>query len=360
MNRHARVSKRRDAARCFRKRGAGAHRSASICRRSRAQVSGPGRTVAAQRRRRRTLRAERVRAHRRRQHGDGDRQAPRDGAGHVHRPRDAGRRRARRRLGAGARRRRAGRREALQQPLSGDRRRAPAAAPRSRNSYEQLRKAGAAARAMLVAAAARHLERAGGRDQRRRTASSRTRAASKATFGELADEAAAMPVPADVKLKDPKQFSCIGKHVPRKDSAREDQRHREVHAGHEAARHADRGRRASRRASARKVKSFDAAKAKAVRGVVDVVQIPSGVAVLATNFWSAKQGRDALTVQWDETGASEARLGRADGAVQGARSEAGHRRAQATATSRRRSRARRRRSRRRSSFPISRTRRWSR
>ena len=54
-----------------------------------------------------------------------------------------------------------------------------------------------------------------------------------------------------------------------------------------------------------KVKSFDAAKAKAVRGVVDVVQIPSGVAVLATSFWSAKQGRDALTVQWDETGAQK-------------------------------------------------------
>ena len=54
-----------------------------------------------------------------------------------------------------------------------------------------------------------------------------------------------------------------------------------------------------------KVKSFDAVKAKEIKGVVDVVQIPSGVAVLATNFWSAKQGRDALSVQWDETGANK-------------------------------------------------------
>ena len=54
-----------------------------------------------------------------------------------------------------------------------------------------------------------------------------------------------------------------------------------------------------------KVKSFDAVKAKAVNGVVDVVQIPSGVAVLAKSFWSAKQGRDALTVQWDDAGANK-------------------------------------------------------
>src|SRR5207249_6294376 len=52
-----------------------------------------------------------------------------------------------------------------------------------------------------------------------------------------------------------------------------------------------------------KPKSFDAAKAKAVKGVVDVVAIPQGVAVLATDFWSAKKGRDALAVEWEESGA---------------------------------------------------------
>jgi len=48
-----------------------------------------------------------------------------------------------------------------------------------------------------------------------------------------------------------------------------------------------------------KVKTFDAAKAKAVPGVVDVVQVPSGVAVLGRHFWAAKQGRDALSIEWD-------------------------------------------------------------
>src|SRR5207237_1641814 len=47
------------------------------------------------------------------------------------------------------------------------------------------------------------------------------------------------------------------------------------------------------------VKSFDPAKARAVKGVEQVVQVPSGVAVVASNFWSAKLGRDALQVDWD-------------------------------------------------------------
>ena len=49
-----------------------------------------------------------------------------------------------------------------------------------------------------------------------------------------------------------------------------------------------------------KVASFDATKAKAVPGVKQVVQISSGVAVLADNTWSAMEGRKALVVQWDE------------------------------------------------------------
>jgi isoquinoline 1-oxidoreductase beta subunit len=122
--------------------------------------------------------------------------------------------------------------------------------------------------------------------------------------GELAEKAAAMPVPSDVKLKDPKQFKLIGKRVARKDN------------------------RAKTNGSAQftidvklpgtltavvahpplfgaKVQSFDAAKAKSIRGVVNVVQIPTGVAVLATDFWLAKRGRDALSVQWDESGAGK-------------------------------------------------------
>src|SRR2546426_6245854 len=49
-----------------------------------------------------------------------------------------------------------------------------------------------------------------------------------------------------------------------------------------------------------KVKSFDATNAKAVPGVKHVVQISTGVAVVADGYWSAEKGRDALTVTWDE------------------------------------------------------------
>ena len=53
------------------------------------------------------------------------------------------------------------------------------------------------------------------------------------------------------------------------------------------------------------VKSFDAAAASAVPGVVKVVQVPRGVAVVAKSFWAAKQGRDALKVEWDDSKAEK-------------------------------------------------------
>src|SRR5205823_12154717 len=59
-----------------------------------------------------------------------------------------------------------------------------------------------------------------------------------------------------------------------------------------------------------KVKSFDPTKAKAIRGVKQVLQISSGVAVVADNTWSAMEGRRALQIEWDEgsnaTNSSEA------------------------------------------------------
>ena len=168
------------------------------------------------------------------------------------------------------------------------------------NSWQQLREAGATARAMLVSAAAAQwkvppaelsvsdgevLHRASGR---------------KASFGQLATAAAQQPVPASVPLKDPKDFKLIGKHVPRKDSvAKTDGTAKFTQdvflPGMLTAvvAHAPR--------FGATVKSFDASKAKAVKGVVDVVRIPSGVAVLARDTWSAKKGRDALAVVWDES-----------------------------------------------------------
>ncbi len=52
------------------------------------------------------------------------------------------------------------------------------------------------------------------------------------------------------------------------------------------------------------VKSFDATAAKAIKGVREVVKIPTGVAVIADHFWAAKKGRDALKIEWNN-GANE-------------------------------------------------------
>lgn len=172
------------------------------------------------------------------------------------------------------------------------------------NSYEQLRKAGAAARAMLVAAAADEWKVPATEIRVANGVLTHPGSGRKSKFGPLAARAAQMPPPTDIKLKDARDFKLIGKPIARKDSKAKTNGSAQytidvklpgmltavvAHAPLFGA----------------KVKSFDAVKAKAVRGVVDVVQIPSGIAVLANNFWAAKQGRDALSVQWDDTGANK-------------------------------------------------------
>lgn len=168
------------------------------------------------------------------------------------------------------------------------------------NSFEQMRKAGATARAMLVAAAAQRWKVAPEsirvKDGVVMHAASRRRA----SFGQLAEQAAKLPVPTEVKLKDPKDFVYIGKRVPRKDTSEkitgravftQDVRLPAMLTA--LVSHPPR--------FGAKVKAFDASKARAVPGVADVVGIPSGVAVLAKDFWAAKTGREALTIEWDET-----------------------------------------------------------
>lgn len=167
------------------------------------------------------------------------------------------------------------------------------------NSWEQLRKAGAAARAMLVAAAAARWQVPAGELAVSDGVVSHARSKRRASFGELAQAAAQQAVPADVKLKDAKDFKLVGRHLPRKDSAdKVNGRARFTQDVHlpgmltAVVVHAPR--------FGAQVKSFDATRAKAVKGVVDVVQIPTGVAVLAKDTWSARKGRDALQVEWDD------------------------------------------------------------
>lgn len=170
------------------------------------------------------------------------------------------------------------------------------------NSWEQLRKAGASARAMLVAAAAQQWNVPAAEITVANGVVMHKASGRKASFGQLARAAAELTPPAEVKLKEPKDFKLIGKRVPRKDSADKTTGKaiftQDIHLpGMLTAVVAHPPRFGA------KVKSFDAAKAKAVKGVVDVVQIPTGVAVLAKDTWSAKKGRDALAVEWDESAA---------------------------------------------------------
>ena len=168
------------------------------------------------------------------------------------------------------------------------------------NSWDQLRRAGASARAMLVAAAAQQWKVPAEELSVSDGVVTHARSKRKASFGQLAQAAAQLPVPSEVTLKDPKDFKLIGKHAPRKDSADKvngtARFTQDVHLpGMLTAVVAHPPRFGG------KVKSFDATQAKAVKGVVDVVQVPTGVAVLAKDTWSAKKGRDALQVQWDDT-----------------------------------------------------------
>lgn len=172
------------------------------------------------------------------------------------------------------------------------------------NSWEQLRQAGAGARAMFVQAASNRWNVPVGEIAVKDSVL--THASGKiATFGDLLADAAKVPPSKDVKLKDPKAFTLIGTdRVRRKDSqvksdgtARYTQDVRLPNMLTAMVAHPPR--------FGAKVKSFDAAEARKVPGVVDVFQIPSGVAVVAQTTYAAKLGREALSVVWDETEAEK-------------------------------------------------------
>ena len=166
------------------------------------------------------------------------------------------------------------------------------------NSYEQFRTAGAAARAMLVAAAAEEWKVPAGEITVARGRISHKASGKESGFGALADKAAKQPSPDDLVLKDPKDFVLIGKELPKLDTlakstgravftldvVADDMLYAVVaHADHFGA----------------AVKSFDDTEARKVAGVVDVRQVSQGVAVYANDTYSALKGRAALKVEWD-------------------------------------------------------------
>ena len=170
------------------------------------------------------------------------------------------------------------------------------------NSFKQMRQAGATARALLVEAAAQDWGVAAAEISVDKGRLSHKASGKSAAFGDLAVKAAKLEPPKDVELKDPKDFKLIGKDVRRTDS-RAKSRGQAMFTIDMALPGMLTAVIARPSRFGGKVKSFDASEAKAVKGVVDVVEVPRGVAVLAKGFWPAKLGRDALEIEWDETAA---------------------------------------------------------
>jgi isoquinoline 1-oxidoreductase subunit beta len=172
------------------------------------------------------------------------------------------------------------------------------------NSWTQLREAGAKARAMLIAAAANKWQVPATELRAERGNIYHPASGRRATFGSLASAAAVLPVPENVTLKDPKAFKLIGSRVPRIDvPAKTDGTAQFTIDVTFPGMLVALLQRPPRFGAT--VKSFDASAAKAVPGVVNVVQVPRGVAVVAKSFWAAKRGRDALKVEWDESNAEK-------------------------------------------------------
>ena len=166
------------------------------------------------------------------------------------------------------------------------------------SGLEQFRQAGAAARAMLVAAAA----------QRWNTDPSSCRTESgavfdssnrKLTYGQLVADAAKLSPPEHVQLKDPKNFKLIGKPIKRLDTS--------IKLNGKAIFGLDVNLPGMLTAVVArppifgaKVESFDDSRARSMPGVRKIVPVPSGIAVIADTFWQAKVARDALRIDWDE------------------------------------------------------------
>jgi len=168
--------------------------------------------------------------------------------------------------------------------------------------WDRYRYAGATARRMLVQAAAQAWQ-VPAADIVVERGIVRHAAGHQATFGDLVQAAAALPVPTDVQLKTPSQWTLIGSET--------------LHRLDTAAKSTGRQQYtidvrlpgmltavvAHPPLFGAKVKSFDASAAKAIPGVVDVVAVARGVAVVAKDTWTAIKARRALQVEWDESGA---------------------------------------------------------
>jgi len=167
------------------------------------------------------------------------------------------------------------------------------------SSHKEMREAGASARHMFVQAAAQRWNVAASEITVKNGVVSHPSGKS-AGFGDLLADAAKVPLPAAPKLKDPKDFTLIG--APR--ARRKDCGSKSTGRARYTLDVQAKGMLVAVVAHSPRfggvVKSFDDAEARKVPGVAAVVQVPSGVAVLADNTYAARKGRDALKVTWDD------------------------------------------------------------
>lgn len=173
------------------------------------------------------------------------------------------------------------------------------------HSFSQYREIGAKARAMLVGAAA----------QKWNVKPDQVKVVKgmllgptgqKSSFGAMADAAMQLPIPETVKLKDPKDFKLIGHATPRLD-ARAKSTGKQKFGIDNNVPNAKVALVARPPVFGAKVAKFDSSKALAIKGVVAVLEIDTdrggrGIAVVADGYWPAKQGRDALVIDWDTSG----------------------------------------------------------
>jgi len=167
-----------------------------------------------------------------------------------------------------------------------------------RGYWTPLRTAGAAARELLLQAAAQRWQVERSTCQASNGWVIHEASGNRLSYGDLAPAAAKLPVPATVFLKEPEEFVLLGRPLPRLDTpAKVDG---SAVFGMDVTLPGLLTATVARCPTlGGKVRSFDATAALASAGVKAVKQISSGVAVIAEHFWAAKQGRDALRIDWD-------------------------------------------------------------
>ena len=168
-----------------------------------------------------------------------------------------------------------------------------------RGNWEPLRHAGATARMLLVAAAAQTWKVDANSCHAARGEVIHGPTGRRLSYGALVDKAATLPLPRKVPLKDPKDFKLIGTSAKRLDAP--DKVNGTAQFGIDVK---VPGMKVATVAACPvfggKLASVDDSKAKAIKGVHQVVRLDDAVAVVADHMWAAKQGLAALDIRWDE------------------------------------------------------------